>query len=127
MRLASANLANRLQERVKDYAFGDSAYVLIDEQTGTDEYNAPTTTTVSVPIACSFTDKVSTEAWTGFADVENVNAEIRFNGVTPLKGYRVRITGRFGDDAHHDKDFEIVGVKNRGVFGYVCALKAVSL
>lgn len=127
MRLANAGLVARLQERVKAGAFGDSAYVLVDTVTGTDEYNAPIVTTEQVPVSCSFTDKVSREAWQTFADVETVDAEIRFDDVTPLKGWRVRIAGRFDGLTMTNKDYEIVGIKNRDAFGYVCALTAVSL
>jgi hypothetical protein len=127
MRLASAALVARIQERVKSAAYSSTAFILIDEVTGADEYNVPTVTTSTVPVACSFTDKVSNEAWQSFADVQSVDAEIRFDEVIPLKGYRVRIAGRFDGLTMHNKDYEIIGIKDRDAFGYVCALKAVEL
>ena len=127
MRLPSAGLVARIQYRVQNAAYSSTAYILIDTVTGADEYNAPTVTTSEVPIDCSFTDKVSSEAWQNFGDIGNVDAEIRFEGVRPLKGYRVRVVGRFDGQTYHDKDFEIVGIKDRDAFGYVCALKAVEL
>jgi hypothetical protein len=39
----------------------------------------------------------------------------------------VRVVGRFDGLTMHNKDFEIVGIKDRDAFGYVCALKAVEL
>ena len=127
MRIASADLVARIQERTKSAAYSSTAFLLIDTVTGVDEYNANIVTTSAVPISCSFTDKVSSEAWRNYADVQSVGAEIRFADATPLKGYRVRVSGRFDSLDMHNKDFEIIGIKDRDAFGYVCALKAIEL
>jgi hypothetical protein len=47
--------------------------------------------------------------------------------VTPSKGDYVTVTGRFDSSAYADRTFEIIGIRNRGTLGYVCALRAVVL
>jgi hypothetical protein len=83
-------------------------------------------------VACSFTDKPAKETWANYADIENIEAEIRFKGTKPSKGDTVTLTHRFNRDDDDSQDFtaetfEIVAIRDRDVFGYVCALKAVQV
>lgn len=128
MRLASPRLVAQLQRRAAAGFYGDSAFLLVDVADGTyDAYNNPVVTTTSVPLECSFSDKPSAESWSGYADIENVEAEIRFKAPTPTKGNRVKVTGRFDSETYTDKTFEVIGIQDRGAFGFVCALKATAV
>jgi len=128
LRMASNRLVNHLQNRVSSGFFGDSGILLQDAGTGTfDDNNTETIVTTEVPVDCSFTDKPSMENWRDYADIEQVDAEVRFTGHSPAKGNRFKVTGRFDTNSYVNKTFEIVGIRNRDVFGYVCALKAVSV
>lgn len=128
MRLPSARLVAQLQRRTAAGFYGDSAFLLIDVPTGSyDDYNNPATTETAVPIACSFTDKPTRELWRDYADIEDIEAEIRFKGPTPTKGNRIKLAGRFDGLNYTDKTFEIVDINDRDAFGFVCALKAVSV
>jgi len=129
MRLANARLVAQLARRTEDYSYGDTAYIVINVPIGAyDEYNNAVTAESLVPIACSFTDKASNENWRDYADIESVDCEIRFAAQTaPNKGQRVTLAGRFDGDTYANKTFEIIGIKNRDAFGFVCALKAVTI
>lgn len=128
MHLPSNRLVTQLQRRVDSGFYVDSAVLLQDAGTGTfDENNTETIVTTEIPIDCSFTDQPSQEAWRDYADIESVDAEIRFTGHSPTKGNRVKVTGRFDGLGFPNKTYEIVGIRNRDVFGYVCALKAVAI
>ena len=128
VRLASPRLVAQLQRRTAEGFYGDSAFLLVDVADGTyDAYNNPVVTTTSVPLECSFSDKPKMESWRDYADIEEIEAEIRFKAPTPTKGNRVKVTGRFDGDTYTDKTFEVVGIQDRGAFGYVCALKATAV
>ena len=66
------------------------------------------------------------ENWQDFTDIERIDAEIRFTSPAPAKGDQVTLTGRFDGAGYVDKTFEIIGIRDRDTFGYVCALRAVT-
>jgi hypothetical protein len=128
MRLASERLTKSLSRRTKSLFFGDAAYLLKDVATGEyDTYNNPVISTSEIPIECSFTDKPATETWRDFADIENIHAEVRFMEPRPAKGDRVKVVGRFDTETMTDQEYEIVGIRDRDTFGYVCALMQVQV
>lgn len=132
MILPSKKLIERLQERVKDYFYVDTATVTYRTISTYDGYGQPSYSESAVEVDCSFTDKVSSESWAEYADIENIEAEIRFVGTKPNKGDTVTLTHRFNRDDDDDQDytaetFEIVGIKDRDAFGYICALKKVQI
>lgn len=128
IRLANPRLVAQLQRMTASGAYGDTAVLLADVPTGTyDPYNNPVVTTTETVLACSFTDKPKMETWKDYADIEVVEAEIRFKSPAPTKGNRVKVTGRFDNPDYTDKTFEIIGIQDRGDFGYVCALRAVAV
>jgi hypothetical protein len=125
--LVSPRLASQLQRRTAAHAYTDTAYYTPEaDLTSLDEYGQPTASTSRVPVSCSFTDKPKIENWRGDADVESVEAEIRFTTPAPDKGGRITIARRFGQPVA-ERTFEIIGIQDRGTFGYVCALRAVTL
>lgn len=125
---ANARITAQLQRNVEIGFYGDTADILIDEATGSyDAYNNPVVTTSLVPVACAFTDSPSSEAWADYADIAAIQAEIRFTGVTPTKGMRVTIRARFESLAYHNRTFEIVGIRDRGIFGWACGLKVTEI
>jgi hypothetical protein len=124
---ANARLVSQLQRETETGFYSDSAFLLVNVGSGVfDEYNNEIVTVSEVPIECAFTDKPKMEAWRDFADVQMVEAEIRFAAPTPTKGNRVKVSGRF-DSEYTDKTFEIIGIQDRGAMGYVCALQAVAV
>ena len=148
MRLPNKKLVERLQKRVSGSFFVDTATITYRTISYYNEYgqaiyaplygevlygealyNGLITNTVD----CSFSDKPSPEVWAGYADIESVQAEIRFVGTKPSKGDLVTLSHRFDRDDSDSQDFtavadfEIVGIKDRDVFGYVCALKKVAI
>lgn len=133
-RLASARLVAQLQRNVRTGAYGDTATILQDENPDLDAFGQPTgDTPTSTEIACSFTDSIkmspaALEKWKGFADISDIEAEIRWEGSpAPAKGNRVTLTGRFDSGDYTDNTFEIIGIQDRDVFGFVCALKKVEI
>jgi hypothetical protein len=132
MRLANKKLIERLQARTSAYFYGDTATITYRTASTYDSYGQVTYSESTDTVSCSFTDKVSNETWTEYADIEDIQAEIRFVGAKPSKGDRVTLTHRFDRDDADDQDFtaltfEIVGVKDRDAFGYICALKKVAI
>jgi len=125
--LVSNRAAKELQRKTAEYAFWDTGNLLQDTVTGLDEYGQPTVSTTTTALSCSFTDEPDVEKWKDYTDVSQISAEVRFAGSTaPAHGNRFTVTGRFDDSAYTDKTFEIVSIRDRGAFGWVCALKAVS-
>jgi len=125
--LVNSRLSAELMRRTKGYVFNDLAYYIPEADTTTlDEYGQPTASTERISISCSFTDKPKMEIWRGEADIQEVEAEIRFVSPAPTKGGKFIISKRFGEDIT-EKTFEIVGIQDRGSFGFVCALKAVTI
>ena len=128
MHIPNSRLAAQLSRRVIDGFFTDTAYLILKyPATSYDEYNNPVATEYEVEVRCSFTDSPAKETWRDYADIENIEAEIRVANIKVTKGDRVKIAGRFDTDTMTDKEYEVVGVRDRDVFGLVCALKAVSL
>jgi len=127
--LITPRLSAELMRRTKGYAFTDLAYYIPTPDTTTlDEYGQPTASTERVPVTCSFTNKpgMVKETWGAGMDIENVEAEIRFTNPTPTKGGKIIINKMFGE-AVGEKTYEIIGIQDRGAFGFVCALKSVSI
>jgi len=130
MKLPNKKMVERLQARASAYMFVDTATITYRTVSSYDSYGQPTYSSITSEVSCSFTDKPSSESWVGHADIETIQAEIRFVGTKPGKGDTVTLTHRFNRDDDQDYTagtFEIVGIKDRDVFGYVCALKKVSV
>lgn len=125
--LVSSRLAEQLTRRTVTYSYTDEGYYLTAANPDiTDAYGQPTASAEETLVECSFTDKVNEERWRGDADIETIIAEVRWSTPAPEKGGSFRITRRFGLSVT-EKTYEIVGIKDRGAFGYVCALKAVTI
>ena len=132
MMLPNKKLVERLQARTKDYMYVDTATITYKTLASLDDYGQPTYTTVATEVSCSFTDKPSKETWGNLADIENIEAELRFVGTMPTKGDTVTLTHRFNRDDLDSQDFtagtfEIVDIRDRDVFGYILALKKVQV
>lgn len=123
----NSRLTQELAARVQTGFYSDTANYIVRTASTPNSFGELTYTEATTAISCSFTDVASKEDWADYADIQTVDAEIRFSSVVPKKGDAINITGRFGDSAFVDKRYHIVGIKDRGVFGYVCALKAVDL
>jgi hypothetical protein len=121
----SADIANMVEAQ-EIHAYVDTAvYIHAPDPNVTDSYGQVTQPTTEYSGECAFVDQAKRENWRE-ADIEQLDAEIFLTFITPTKGGTFRITHRFGE-AVTNVTFEVVGVQNRGAFGYVCALKAVSL
>ena len=132
MVLPSKRMVEALARRAEDGFFTDTATVTYRTVNTVDTYGQPTYSTTTSTVSCSFTDKPNKEIWAGEFDIETVEAEIRFKGTMPSKGDTVTLTHRFnrGDSDSQDftaDTFEIIGIRDRDAFGYVCALKAVQV
>lgn len=128
MRTVNARLVAQMQQTIENGFYADTASVLQDTLTGLDAYGQATVTTVSTSVSCSFTDKPKLEKWEAHADISQIAAEIRWSSLpVPVKGNRVTLTGRFDSTEFVDNTFEIVGIQDRDVFGYLCALMKVEL
>ena len=126
------NLVERLQRQVKEQFFVDTAVLIQYTNAGFDEYGQPVQTETETEVECSFTDKPNMENWREYADIENINAEIRYTGTKATKGDRFRLVHRFEHDVYAEQkfaeqEFEVVGIRDRDTFGYVCALREVQL
>lgn len=95
-----------------------------------DEYNLPTQPQEPVTVVCSFTDTPnagSWESWLSSHDIQKIDAEIRFfPPPIPDKSVKVKLVKVLGKKAD-PINYEVVGIRNLGEFGYVCALRAVVL
>lgn len=132
MRLPSSRLAGALQKQVADHFYADRALLLIPVPTGTyDSYNNAVVTTSEVPLDCSFTDVMQArdlELWKGYADLEQVTSQLRYAGPEPSKGWHVKLVSRFDGAPYKDeREYEIIGIQNRSTFGWVLALKVVTV
>jgi hypothetical protein len=108
------------------HAYTDiAAYIPAPDPNNLDEYGQPIPSTDEITIDCAFVDEAKAENWRD-ADIEELDAEIYFSAYTPTKGGEIKILKRFGQDVTN-RTFEIIGVQDRGAFGFVCALKAVAL
>lgn len=108
------------------HAYTDTAhYIPAPDISNLNEYGQPTVSTSELLILCAFVDGGKAELWTS-ADIEILDAEIYFDVFLPTKGAKIKIITRFGKPVDN-KTFEIVGIQDRGEFGYVCALKAVTI
>jgi hypothetical protein len=124
---ANNRLVSQMQAKIEAGYYGDTANYITRAASTPNSFGELTYTETTTSISCSFTDKASAESWRQFADIQTVDGEIRFNSVVPSKGDAITITGRFDDPDFTDKRYHIVGIKDRGAFGFVCALKAVDL
>lgn len=127
MPLLSARLAAQLQRRTERDFYGDKATYIRRTSASADTFGQPSITMANTAIDCSFADSGAAESWKDYADVLQVDAEIRFSAIVPAKGDNIALAGRYEDDPYTDKTYEIVGIRDRGTLGYVCALKAVTL
>lgn len=108
------------------HAYTDTAYYIpAPDMSNLDEYGQPTVNTSELLIPCAFVDGGKAEAWTS-ADIEVLDAEIYFDALAPSKGATVKTVTRFGQVVT-SVTYEIVGIQERGAYGYVCALKAVTI
>ena len=129
-RLPSRRLVNQLQRITVASAYSDTANITQFTATGNDaDTGQPTGTETETEIACSFTDKPKMENWKDFAEIGIIEAEIRFDDedITPGKGDTIELIGRWDTSDYADTTFEIIGIRDRDAFGYVCALKKVTI
>ena len=127
--LPNVRLTAQLSRVTRQAMFGDTGYLIKEVWNGTyDIYNHKVMTLSNVPVVCSFTDKPTLSIWKEHIDLEILMGEVRFNSPSePTKGDKFKLVGRFGTAYYPDKTFEIAGCTNRDVFGFVCALKAVTV
>ena len=127
--LPNNRLVAQLQRITESNFYGDDGFIIKSIESGSfDAYNKPITATSSISVQCSFTDKPSREIWKEHLDLEQIEGEVRFASQTPpTKGDKFKIVGRFGSPNYPDKTYEVIGIVNRDVFGYVVALKAVQV
>ena len=126
-RLPSAQLVAQIQDITEEFFYSDTASILQDTVDSLGVYGNPSVTTTTTSISCSYTDKPNKEKWKGYADIEMISSEIRFSSPAPAKGNRVTLTGMYDGTGFVDKTFEIIGIKDRDAFGYMCALMAVQI
>ena len=130
-RLPNTQLTQNMARRMASQFFVDVAYILSDEQTGQNDYGQPEVETRENEIKCSFTDKPKAENWRAIADVESIDAEIRWianeGDEIPNKSDRVRIEQHFENGTYKAGVFEIIDIRDRGTFGYMCALRKVKI
>lgn len=133
-RLASARLVAQLNRKVVEHFYGDTADILQFTRTSLDTFGQPVNSTATTAVACSFSDLSSLqggrtlEKWLAYADISQIAAEIRWEGApTPAKGNRVVLTGRFDSSDFTDTTFEIIGIQDRDVLGFLCALAKVTI
>jgi len=108
------------------HAYTDTAYYIpAPDMSNLDTYGQPVVSVQELLIQCAFVDGGKAETWTS-ADIEILDAEIYFDAFLPTKGATVKPVTRFGV-AVNNKTFEIVGIQDRAEFGYVCALKAITI
>lgn len=121
----AADIANMVEAQ-EIHAYVDLAiYTPAPDITNLNAYGQPTPSATETEFSCAFVDGGKAETWKT-ADIEVLDAEIYFTDITPTKGGTIEITERFGV-AVTNKTYEIVGIQDRGAFGYVCALKAITL
>jgi hypothetical protein len=126
--LVNSRMAAQMQRLIARDFYSDTALLIIDVASGAvDALNVPTVTATEVPVKCSYSDNPNSESWSGLGDIAQLVGEIRFQGPTPTKGNRVKITSRFGGQPLPPTTLEIFGIADRAALGFVCALKAVSL
>lgn len=131
-RLPSARLAAQLQDQVAQHFYMDKAILLVPVSTGSyDQYNNLIVTTTQVLVDCSFTDVMQArdlEQWKDYADIELVTSQLRYAGAEPSKGWHVKLVSRFDSTPYKDeREYEIIGIQNRAAFGWVVALKVVTV
>jgi hypothetical protein len=127
--LPNSRLTAQLSRITEQTMFGDTGYLIKSVETGSfDAYNKPVYSESKIPLNCSFTDKPSRDIWKDHVDLEIIEGEVRFISQTPpTKGDKFQISGRFGSMNYPDRTYEIIGVANRDVFGFVIALKSVTV
>ncbi len=126
-RLASARLVAQVQRETESNFYGDTADLLVDTVTSLGAHGNPSVTTTTTAISCSFTDKPDMENWKDFADITQISAEIRFATPAPVNGNRITLKGQYDGTAFADKTFEIISIRDRDAFGFLCALKVIEL
>jgi len=132
MVLPNSRLVAQLQNRVKGGFFVDTATLVVKTIDSYDEYGQPVYSEVGNEFKCNFTDKPSMETWKGYADIEEIQAEVRFVGNKPTKGDTFKLKSMFNrelyaEQRYAEQIFEIVAIRDRDIFGYVCALKQVQI
>ena len=121
----AADITN-MREAQGIHAYTDTAlYIPAPDNSTLDTYGQPAASAEQITISCAFVDQAKRENWRDY-DLEQLDAEIYFTDPTPTKGGRVSTVRRF-DQSVSSKTFEIVGIQDRGAFGFVCALKAVTI
>jgi hypothetical protein len=98
-----------------------------------DDAGQATATVQGTEIECAFSDNIrnrqSIENWMSEADVQQIDAEIRFGGgvIVPTKGGKFALTQKWDNPNFNDFMYEVVGIRDRGALGYMCALKRVTV
>ena len=131
--LPSKRMVEELASRASTYAHGDSAKIVYKTQGAKDALGHATITETETTVSCSFDETVSEQLRKEYADLDRIDAVIRFSGTKPSKGDGVKLVSKFGrtsDDGQaftETAEFEIVGVKDHDAFGYICVLRKVKV
>jgi hypothetical protein len=121
----SADIANMVEAQ-KIHAYVDTVHFIPAPDLNTlDAYGQPTISTLELLVQCAVVDGGKAESWKD-ADIEVLDGELYLDAFLPNKGDKVKVITRFGQPVTN-KTYQIVGVQDRGAFGYVCALKAVTI
>jgi len=133
-KLLNNRLAMQLAKYVSDYVYNDTALLLHNASQSVDANGHKLKEFVEYHLHCSFNETPSRvtgkgESWTRFGDIGMYDAEVRFAEPEPHKGDLVRsVVLQGGDETlYTGKTYEIIGIINRGEFGWVCALRRVEV
>jgi len=135
--IAGPRLVQKLQGQIAHTTYLDEAiyYPPQKSEAVLDTYGHYTTPTESTATGgtvckCSFNDTPNIDSWkigaTGnkISQIETsaIEGEIRVASITPALAGRFMITKRFGIDVV-EVLYEVIGLRERGEFGSLCALK----
>jgi hypothetical protein len=134
-RLTSSRLVEQLQRETEDAFYSDTGVLiqLYDPDNVTyDAAGQPIEDSTETEVQCSFTDEPAMEKWASYADIEEIEAEVRYTGPKPAKGNQFRLVNMYDRNVaaankYTEQLFEIVDIRDRDAFGYLVALKQVQI
>jgi hypothetical protein len=96
-----------------------------------DEAGHPTPSDNFVELDCALNDTVARlqaeSRWNDFAVITEMIAEVHLRGVVPHVGGQIVLIERSHIPLTINDRYEILAIREQGAFGYLCALKNVSL
>jgi len=130
--LLDSVVARRMASQTRKLSYTDKClYFPPRDMNDLDDAGHPKESITFTEVVCALNDTVARlqaeSRWNDFAVLTEIIAEIHVSSIVPMIGGQFELIERSHIPLNDTVKYEILAIRNQGAFGYLCALKTVSI